>query len=234
MASITMLGSAIAPQLSARCAMHHQAAKTSGTCSANNRSVTCKSTFRGGSLAQLRRAHQSTVSQRHRDTFTVQAGLGDVGKYLSEAAAAVFSPTKENVPWSGGSFSGKVSHHEGDVPRLRRLYKAVKETREQIAGCMDPNAANYDPNAISDSGTCTYLYEDPETGKKTEGDLRDFVTTTVGSLFGNKSDKSGPNWEGTGYAYSGDKVSQRDIERLLRYENVVKATLDKAEAAEKQ
>ncbi|KAL0042647.1 hypothetical protein WJX79_006403 [Trebouxia sp. C0005] len=162
------------------------------------------------------------------------ASLGDVGKYLSEAAAAVFSPTKENVPWSGGSFSGKVSHHEGDVPRLRRLYKAVKETREQIAGCMDPNAANYDPNAISDSGTCTYLYEDPETGKKTEGDLRDFVTTTVGSLFGNKSDKSGPNWEGTGYAYSGDKVSQRDIERLLRYENVVKATLDKAEAAEKQ
>ncbi len=77
-------------------------------------------------------------------------------------------------------------------------------------------AANYDPNALSDSGTCTYLYEDPETGKKTEGDLRDFVTTTVGSLFGgNKSDTSGPNWEGTGYAYSGDKVSQRDIERLV-------------------
>lgn len=77
-------------------------------------------------------------------------------------------------------------------------------------------ASNYDPNAASDSGTCTYLYEDPETGKKTEGDLRDFVTTTLGSLFGNKSDNKGPNWEGTGYAYSGDKVSQRDIERLVR------------------
>jgi len=24
---------------------------------------------------------------------------------------------------------------------LRRLYKAVKETREQIAGCMDPNVS---------------------------------------------------------------------------------------------
>ena len=45
--------------------------------------------------------------------------------------------------------------------------------------------------------------------------MRDFVTTTLGSLFGNKSDKTGPNWEGTGYAYSGDKVSQRDIERLV-------------------
>ena len=103
MASATMLGSAMAPQLTARCAMHQQAAKTPATCSANNRSVTCKSTFRGGSLARLKRAHQSIVSQRHRGSFTVQAGLGDVGKYLSEAAAAVFSPTKENVPWSGGT-----------------------------------------------------------------------------------------------------------------------------------
>lgn len=24
---------------------------------------------------------------------------------------------------------------------MRRLYKAVKETREQIAGCMDPNVS---------------------------------------------------------------------------------------------
>ena len=94
----------------------------------------------------------------------MQAGLGDVGKYLSEAAAAVFSPTKEDVPWSGGessdsesrkpnahgylslpailgNFTGKVSHHEGDVPRLRRLYKAVRETREQLSGCMDPNVS---------------------------------------------------------------------------------------------
>lgn len=41
--------------------------------------------------------------------------------------------------FSLGNFTGKVSHHEGDVPRLRRLYKAVRETREQLAGCMDPN-----------------------------------------------------------------------------------------------
>ena len=36
-----------------------------------------------------------------------------------------------------------MSHHEGDVPRLRRLYKAVRETREQLAGCMDPNVSRY-------------------------------------------------------------------------------------------
>lgn len=83
--------------------------------------------------------------------------------------------------------------------------------------CLFIQASNYDPNAISDSGTCTYLYQDPETGSKKEGTLGDFVTTTVGSLFGNKGDTSGPNWEGTGYAYSGDIVSQRDIDRLVRY-----------------
>ena len=77
-------------------------------------------------------------------------------------------------------------------------------------------ASNYDPNAVTDSGACTYLYQDPETGEKTQGDLRDFITSTVGSLFGGKSDSDkGPNWEGTGYAYSGDIVSQRDIERLV-------------------
>ncbi|KAL3144487.1 hypothetical protein ABBQ32_004227 [Trebouxia sp. C0010 RCD-2024] len=229
MMAMTMTGSTLLSQGCGRFPACRQS-NSSPLCSASLRSLSCKSTFRGGNVAQYSRVHQRSTQQRRGGSLIVRAGLGDVGKYLSEAAAAVFSPTKEDVPWSGGNFTGKVSHHEGDVPRLRRLYKAVRETRQQLSGCMDPNAANYDPNAVSDSGTCTYLYEDPQTGKKTEGELRDFVTTTLGSLFGNKSDNSGPNWEGTGYAYSGDKVSQRDIERLLRYENVVKQTLDKAEA----
>lgn len=95
------------------------------------------------------------------------------------------------------------------------MFAAFFDCRGQEARCY-LQAANYDPNAITDSGACTYLYEDPETGKKTEGDLRDFITSTVGSLFGGKaSDDKGPNWEGTGYAYSGDVVSQRDIDRLV-------------------
>ena len=102
MAAIAMLGSAALPQVSARCTVHTQEIKSSAKCSAPARSLTCNSTFRGGNLAQLRRANQPALSQRHRGSFTIHAGLGDVGKYLSEAAAAVFSPTKENVPWSGG------------------------------------------------------------------------------------------------------------------------------------
>ena len=161
-----MTGSAVLYQTCARASAPRQS-NNAPFCSAPLRSSSCKSAFRGGHLAQLSRAHQRTVQQRNGSSLIVQAGLGGVGKYLSEAAAAVFSPTKEDVPWSGGkcayvnhrmtdtmppqaltstllcfalgNFSGKVSHHEGDVPRLRRLYKAVRDTREQLAGCMDPN-----------------------------------------------------------------------------------------------
>ena len=45
----------------------------------------------------------------------VRAGVvGDVGKYLSEAAAAIFSPTKSDVDWEGTAvgFSGRITHHE--------------------------------------------------------------------------------------------------------------------------
>lgn len=103
--------------------------------------IACTSSFKGGRLQKLNRTYGARHRQQHRKLQVVHAGLGDVGKYLSEAAAAVFSPKSDDVPWSGGSFSGKVSHHEGDVPRLRRLYKAVRETREQLAGCMDPNVS---------------------------------------------------------------------------------------------
>lgn len=233
MATFTMPGSTVFSTASKTYFAKGQPAGCAPTCSVQPRSVNLKANFRGGALNRLRRSHQATVSQR-RCRHVTKAGLGDVGKYLSEAATAVFSPAKDEVPWAGSSFSGKVSHHEGDVPRLRRLYKAVQQTREQLAGCMDPNASNYDPNAVTDSGTCTYLYQDPETGEKTQGNLRDFITSTVGSLFGGKSSNDNePDWEGTGYAYSGDIVSQRDIDRLLRYESVVKQTLEKAEASQK-
>lgn len=162
---MTMTGSAVLYHTCARASASRQS-HNAPFCSVPLRSLSCKSTFRGGHLAPQSRAHQRTIQQRNGSCLIVQAGLGDVGKYLSEAAAAVFSPTKEDVPWSGGksmcriidgmrhkyltrlcfslgNFTGKVSHHEGDVPRLRRLYKAVRETREQLAGCMDPNVSRH-------------------------------------------------------------------------------------------
>ena len=55
------------------------------------------------------------------------------------------------------------------MQRLKRLYEVVKSTRQQMSGCMDPSAANYDPNAASDDGTCNYLFEDEVSGDKVEG-----------------------------------------------------------------
>ena len=55
------------------------------------------------------------------------------------------------------------------MQRLKRLYEVVKSTRQQMSGCMDPSAANYDPNAASDDGTCNYLFEDEVSGTKVEG-----------------------------------------------------------------
>ena len=70
---------------------------------------------------------------------------------------------------AAGAFTGSVRHHEGDVQRLKKLYEVVKSTRQQMSGCMDPSAANYDPNAASDDGTCNYLFEDKVSGTKVEG-----------------------------------------------------------------
>ena len=70
-----------------------------------------------------------------------QASVGDVAKYLAEAAQQIFSPqnTGEQPPWegSGSAFTGSISHHETaseNATRLRAVYSAVRSTREAITG----------------------------------------------------------------------------------------------------
>eukprot|EP00884_Botryococcus_braunii_P005403 jgi/Botrbrau1/14864/Bobra.0326s0010.1 len=161
--------------------------------------------------------------------------VSDVGKYLSEAAAAIFSPIKSDVDFPTSDFSGRIIHHE-ELPRLRKLYDVVKQTRENITGCMDPEATNYDPKAIVDSGTCTYV-EDGEKALLSD-DLKSYITSTLSKVFDSnpkvKGSTTEPDWKDhTGYAYRGQPVSQRDISRLLHYERTVKKIVDKAEAESK-
>lgn len=112
---MTMTCSAVLHQACARASAPRQR-NSAPFYSAPLRSLSCKSAFRGGHLAQQSRAQQRTIQQRNGSSLIVQAGLGDVGKYLSEAAAAVFSPTKEDVPWSGGKSLSAALHGRKHAP----------------------------------------------------------------------------------------------------------------------
>lgn len=161
------------------------------------------------------------------------AGLGDVGSYLADAAKQVFSPTKSNAPpnWSGtgSGFSGKVSHH--DTQKLRDLYTLLRQARVGIQGCMDPSAENFDPQATADDGTCSFIAEDGQEIKGTVPEIGNYVSNMLSKVWGsaNITEDSKNAFKGSGYPFSGDIVSRRDIERLVRYEKIVKKELEKVE-----
>lgn len=79
---------------------------------------------------------------------------------------------------------------------------------------MDPSASNYNPNASEDDGTCNYI---PAEGVPLSEGLKGYISQSLGNLWGNNFEggSSEPNWEGTGFNYSGVIVSQRDITRLV-------------------
>jgi len=181
----------------------------------------------------FRAAHLQTASRRRPAPSARLVVRANIGKYLGEAAASIFSPTQDTVPWGGSSFTGDITHHE-DLPRLRRLHDAIVSTRQQVAGCTDPDATNFNPQANLEDGTCTYVFE-PEGAEKYKGTVGGFISQTLASVWGSNfehktdSDHKPANFENTTYTWGGDKVSQRDITRLLEFEKVVKSTLDKAE-----
>lgn len=53
-----------------------------------------------------------------------------------------------------------------------------------IAGCTDPSAANYNPSATSDDGSCTFVFEDAGQEMELSGTLHDYVTSALRSLWG--------------------------------------------------
>ena len=79
---------------------------------------------------------------------------------------------------------------------------------------MDASATNYNPNAVEDDGTCSYI---PAEGVPLSEGLKGYISETLGSLWGKNFEggSTGPNWEGTGFNYTGNIVSQRDITRLV-------------------
>ena len=82
---------------------------------------------------------------------------------------------------------------------------------------MDPTAANYDPQATADDGTCTFIAEDGQEVTGKAPDLRNYVPTMLSRVWGsaNTNEQSESTFKGSGYPFSGDIVSRRDIERLV-------------------
>ncbi|CAL5220499.1 g2528 [Coccomyxa viridis] len=192
----------------------------------------CLRPFRAQPVAAAPFAVRRSAARR---SLVISNGVGDVAKYLSEAASSIFKTDDSNVPWSGSGtpFSGRITHHE-EVSRLRKVYELVKEARQQVEGCTNPSAANYNPSATSDDGTCTFVV--PESDKELSGDLYTYVTSSLSSLWGSNFEQQSDKDKRADFSklgltgYSGDKViSQRDIQRLLSYEKVVKKALDQAE-----
>ena len=54
--------------------------------------------------------------------------------------------------------TAEIAHHN-EVAKLRKLHRVVKSTRQQLAGCIDPSASNYNPDAVVDDGTCEYVFQ---------------------------------------------------------------------------
>lgn len=49
---------------------------------------------------------------------------------------------------------------------------------------MDPSAANYNPSATSDDGTCTFVVPEAAAEEELSGDLHTFITSALSSLWG--------------------------------------------------
>ena len=68
-----------------------------------------------------------------------------------------------------------------------------------------------------DDGTCNYIADTNEETGMSE-DLRGYVTKTLSNVWSHNfkgSDTEPKDWGSTGYSYRGQKVSQRDIMRLV-------------------
>ena len=62
--------------------------------------------------------------------------------------ATIWSHRTLSVPLDAdsGTPRAEIVHHE-DLPRLRQLHDTIVSTRQQVAGCTDPDATNFNPVA---------------------------------------------------------------------------------------
>lgn len=151
--------------------------------------------------------------------------LTDVGRYLSEAASQIFRPQANDMPWkgSGTPFTGSITHHE-EPTRLRLLYEMTESMRKDL------EASGAKPEAAAAAS------EEPAAAKEEDGGLQEYMTTAVARLFGHNftGDEGEPKeWSSAGYKESWGHGTTRDVQRrynrLIRFQKVVKKTLEEVE-----
>lgn len=160
-----------------------------------------------------------------------------MSRYLSDAATAIFTPSNDSTdapPWGRAStpFSGSIIHHE-ELGKLRELRDAVRAARLHLEGCTDPAAANFNPSATHDDGSCTYTVAADGDGR--QASTGSYITTTIQRLFGpthTTGDASEPeSFYSTGYSSPArtQRELQREVDRLTRFERLVQRTIEEGE-----
>eukprot|EP01025_Chloroclados_australasicus_P043843 TRINITY_DN4704_c0_g2_i1.p3 TRINITY_DN4704_c0_g2~~TRINITY_DN4704_c0_g2_i1.p3 ORF type:complete len:194 (-),score=26.37 TRINITY_DN4704_c0_g2_i1:327-908(-) len=152
------------------------------------------------------------------------ASITDVGKYLSEAAQRIFSVQDSDVNWKQVSAPYEGTFSLQDRDSLNRLYQEVQAVR----GCTDPNAVNYSASATVDDGSCIFPTPE-ERAKAQEMGVGGYFRKAVERVFDHNFTSDGNEPKIPIAPFTGDIVSQRDIQKLIQFEQVVKKTLEKAE-----
>eukprot|EP01023_Acetabularia_acetabulum_P004491 TRINITY_DN1189_c0_g1_i1.p2 TRINITY_DN1189_c0_g1~~TRINITY_DN1189_c0_g1_i1.p2 ORF type:complete len:196 (-),score=38.19 TRINITY_DN1189_c0_g1_i1:213-800(-) len=151
------------------------------------------------------------------------ANITDVGKYLSEAAQRIFSVQESDVNWKqvASPYEGKFSLE--DMHALNKLADEV----QAIRGCTDPEASNFSASATVDDGSCIFPTEE-ERAKAQELGVGGYFKAAIERVFDHNftGDEGTPTVPIT--PFTGDIVSQRDIQRLVQFEQFVKKTADDA------
>lgn len=133
-----------------------------------------------------------------------------------------------DVPWerTAEPFTGRIVHHE-EVSRLRQLAEEVRTVRKQLEsstvveeGEVEGDLYTFDQNGELMSTTSTSA---------------DYISGAINRLFGHnfKGDSTEPSsYYGGGYRARGrtQRELRREIDRLRRFETVVKQAIETAEA----
>lgn len=125
------------------------------------------------------------------------------------------------------SFSGRIVHHE-ELSKLHHLHEEVRSVRKQLEADADKVTTGTEP--IAD----TYSFSPDGELLSTDTASQDYIIGAINRTFGHnfKGDENEPKtYFGSGYKARGrtQREIRREIDRLRRFESVVKKTIQEVE-----